>query len=52
LFPQQDPRFLRFQRHGFLVCGTRYFLVMTTFKYPVTWLREQWFYTLGDTDLV
>lgn len=52
LFNQQDPRFLRWQRHGFLVAGTRYFLVMTTFHYPVTWLREAWYYTLGDTDLV
>jgi hypothetical protein len=52
LFNQSDPRFVRFQRHGFLVSGSSYFLVIVTHKYTIHWLRDHWFYTLGDTDLV
>ena len=53
LFPQQDPRFLRFQRLGFLVYGTRYFTVVAPFDHRGTlFYREQWYHTCGDSDLV
>lgn len=53
LFPQQDPRFLKFQRLGFLVYGTRYFLVVAPFDSRGTlFYREQWYHTAGDSDLV
>jgi hypothetical protein len=53
LFPQQDPRFLRFQRLGFLVYGTRYFTVVAPFDNRGTlFYREQWYHTCGDSDLV
>lgn len=51
-FPQQDPRFLRWQRRGFLVGPPSHFLVMNTFGHHVRWLRERWHQTLGDSDLV
>ncbi len=52
VFPQNDPRFLRFQRAGFWVGPPSHFLVMNTFKDHVRWLRDRWFFTLGDSDLV
>lgn len=48
----QDPRFLHLQRMGYLVRGTSYFLVVQTFKHDVPYLRENWFYTMGDCDMV
>jgi hypothetical protein len=53
LFPQLDPRFLIFQRLGFLVYGTSYFLVVAPFVDRGTvFYREQWYHTCGDSDLV
>ncbi|HHI79138.1 MAG TPA: GNAT family N-acetyltransferase [Planctomycetes bacterium] len=52
VFAQNDPRFLRFQRTGFLVGPPTHFLGMKTYKLHVRWLRDRWFFTLGDTDLV
>jgi len=53
LFPQQDPRFLKFQRLGFLVYGTRYFTVVAPFDNRGTlFYREQWYHTCGDSDLI
>ncbi len=52
VFPQNDPRFLRFQRKGFLVGPPTHFLGMKTYRLHVRWLRDRWFFTLGDTDLV
>ena len=52
LFSPLDPRFLAFQRKGFLVMGTSYVLGVVTFYRDPSWLRERWFYTLGDSDLV
>lgn len=53
LFPQLDPRFLRFQRMGFLVLGTSYFVVMARHSTrETTWYRENWYHTAGDSDLV
>lgn len=51
-FPQQDARFLRWQRRGFLVAPPSHFLVMNTFGHHVRWLRPRWFQTFGDSDLV
>ncbi len=50
--PQFDPRFLRWQRRGFLVGPPSHFLVMNSFGQHVRWLRDRWFQTLGDSDLV
>jgi hypothetical protein len=53
LFPQLDPRFLIFQRLGYLVYGTSYFLVVAPFIDRGTiFYREQWYHTCGDSDLV
>jgi len=47
-----DPRFLAFQRMGFLVRGTSYFLVLASFKYDTFYYRDNWYFTMGDSDLV
>lgn len=53
LFPQLDPRFLKFQRIGFMVLGTSYFLVTASIVDRGTlFYREQWYHTCGDSDLV
>ena len=53
LFPQMNPRFLKFQSLGFMVYGTTYFLVVIPFDNRGTlFYREQWFHTSGDSDLV
>jgi len=53
LFPQTDARFLAFQRLGFLVYGTNYFLVVIPFDNRGTlFYREQWYHTAGDSDLL
>ena len=53
LFPQMNPRFLKFQALGFMVYGTTYFLVVIPFDNRGTlFYREQWFHTSGDSDLV
>ena len=51
LFPSRSPWFLRFQRRGYLVRGTEYILGVVTFYRTADWLRERWYYTLGDSDL-
>lgn len=53
LFQHRDPRFLRFQRLGFLVYGTVYFQVVIPFDAHEThFFKEEWYHTLGDSDLV
>lgn len=53
LFQHRDPRFLAFQRLGFLVYGTTYFQVVIPFDvHDSEFYREQWYHTLGDSDLV
>ena len=53
LFQHRDPRFLQFQRLGFLVYGTIYFQVVIPFDVHEThFYKEQWYHTLGDSDLV
>ena len=47
-----DPRFLQFQRLGFMVMGTQYFLVLASFKYDTLFYRDQWFMTMGDSDRI
>lgn len=53
LFQHRDPRFLGFQRLGFLVYGSVYFQVVIPFtQHDSYFYREQWYHTLGDSDLV
>ncbi|MGE3172605.1 MAG: GNAT family N-acetyltransferase [Planctomycetota bacterium] len=53
LFPQMDPRFLKFQALGFQVYGTSYFLVVIPFdSHGTLYYREQWYHTAGDSDLL
>lgn len=53
LFQHRDPRFLQFQRLGFLVYGTVYFQVVIPFdRHETEFYKEQWYHTLGDSDLV
>ncbi len=53
LFQHRDPRFLAFQRLGFLVYGTTYFQVVIPFDVHEThFYKEQWYHTLGDADFV
>lgn len=47
-----DPRFLSMQNLGYRVRGTRYFLVLATPKYETQFFRDNWYFTMGDTDLV
>jgi hypothetical protein len=53
LFPQLDPRFLAFQKLGFLVLGTSYFTVVAPHdRHDTIYYREHWYHTCGDSDLV
>lgn len=53
LFQHRDPRFLAFQKLGFLVYGTIYFQVVIPFDQQDThFYKEEWYHTLGDSDLV
>lgn len=53
LFQHRDPRFLHFQRLGFLVYGTIYFQVVIPFDtHDTHFYKEHWYHTLGDSDLV
>jgi hypothetical protein len=53
LFQHRDQRFLQFQKLGFLVYGSVYFQVVIPFDQQEThFYREQWYHTLGDSDLV
>jgi len=53
LFPDTAPEWLAFQRLGFRVQASRYFLVAWSFsaRHDLAWMRRHWYYTLGDTDL-
>jgi hypothetical protein len=53
LFPDSAPEWLHFQRLGFRVHASRYFLVAWSFsaRHDLPWMRRHWYYTLGDTDL-
>ena len=53
LFQHRDPRFLGFQKLGFLVYGTIYFQVVVPFGGPdAMFYKEHWYHTLGDSDLL
>ena len=53
LFQHRDPRFVPFQKLGFLVYGSEYFQVVIPFAEQEThFFREHWYHTLGDSDLV
>lgn len=47
-----DPRFLLLQQHGYRVRGTQWFLAVASPIYDAVFFREQWYFTLGDSDLV
>jgi len=53
LFQHRDPRFLEFQKLGFLVYGTIYFQVVIPFdRHDTHFYKEEWYHTLGDSDLL
>ncbi len=54
VLPDRAPDWLALQAAGFRAAPTRYFLTGRTFdrRYDMRWLRANWYYTLGDTDLV
>jgi hypothetical protein len=52
--PDTAPGWLALQRAGMRVRPTRYFLVGRYYqrRYQMSWLRRNWYYVPGDTDLV
>jgi hypothetical protein len=54
LLPEWSPWFAWFQRQGFLVHPSDYFMVVRCFhpRIDSLWLRDVWWYQLADTDLV
>jgi Acetyltransferase (GNAT) domain len=54
LLPEWSPWFAWFQRRGFLVHPSDYFMVVRSFhpRIDSLWLRDAWWYQLADTDLV
>jgi len=53
LFPEWSPWFAHFQERGFLAHPSAYCAVARAFhpRFDSTWLRDQWWYQLSDTDL-
>ena len=54
VFPDTAPEWRSFQLAGFRAAGSTYFIVGRSWlkRTKLRWLFENWFYTLGDTDLV
>jgi hypothetical protein len=54
VLPDTAPEYLDLQARGFRVRPTRYFLVGRSYskRHDLRWVYRNWFYTLGDTDLV
>jgi hypothetical protein len=54
MFPEWTPWFEGFQERGWLVHPTDYVTVSMKHhpRYDAFWLRQNWWYQLGDTDLV
>lgn len=54
VLPGSNAWFAILQDYGFHVGPTQYFMVSRHFvkRYDPLWLRSNWYYTLGDTDLV
>ena len=52
--PEWSPWFARFQEWGWVVFPTAYYHVGRSFdpRYDIRWLRENWWFTLADSDLV
>lgn len=52
--PEWSPWFARFQEWGWIVFPTAYYHVGRSFdpRYDIRWLRENWWFTLADSDLV
>ena len=48
----EDPRFLAMQDHGYRVRGTPWFLTVMSPVWDVVFLRKQWYFTIGDSDLL
>ncbi len=53
VFPDTVGEWLAFQRAGFRVHPTHYFVVGRSYvpRYRMPWLHQHWYYTLGDSDL-
>ncbi len=47
-----DIRFLHLQHAGYKLKGTPYFLVLASFKYDTHYYRDNWYLTIGDSDLI
>lgn len=47
-----DIRFLHLQHAGYKLKGTPYFLVLASFKYDTHFYRDNWYLTMGDSDLI
>ena len=54
IFPDRSPEFTRFQERGWRVHPSEYFMIGRSYhrRYDMLWLRDHWWYTLIDTDLV
>ena len=54
VFPDWAPEFTRFQQRGWRVHPSEYFMIGRHYhkRYDMLWLRDNWWYTLIDTDLV
>jgi hypothetical protein len=51
-FSPIDPRFQALQTIGYALMDTSYFIVVATFSYDTVYFRQNWIYTMGDSDLV
>lgn len=53
-FPETSTPFLQFQESGFRVTHTRYIVVARSYvkRADMEWLRQHWYTTLGDSDLI
>ncbi len=47
-----DPRFRLLQSMGFWLLDSGYFVVASTFRHDTTFFRDNWIYTMGDSDLI
>ena len=52
VFSPVDPRFTALQRIGYDVLDSGYFMVVAAFGIDVRFVRENFFFTMGDSDLI
>lgn len=54
IFPDQSPDFIRFQDRGWRVHSSEYFMIGRSYhrRFDMLWLRNNWWYTLIDSDFV